>query len=356
MYLGFRGRDPCLVRAVQNPNRIYTVGGKNPSGKFHIIRGLSLGFLFYSDFFEKGVDQMGLIIYCNGVFVPEEEAKVSVFDHGFLYGDGIFEGIRAYHGRVFKLDEHLKRLYESAKSIKLTIGVTKDQMQEIILETLRRNGLKDAYIRLVVSRGKGDLGLDPNKCPQAAIYCIADQIKLFEQSTYERGMAVKTVAIRRNNPDSLSPRIKSLNYLNNILAKIEANQSGALEGILLNQEGYVTEGTGDNIFIYRNGVLMTPPRSVGILEGVTRNSALEIASEMGIKVSEELFTRHDLYTAEECFLTGTAAELIPVIDVDGREIGDGVPGPIFKRLLAEFRALTLINGPEIYSAESETAR
>lgn len=299
---------------------------------------------------------MGLIIYCNGVFVPEEEAKVSIFDHGFLYGDGIFEGIRAYHGRVFKLDEHLKRLFESAKSIHLNIGISKEQMEEIILETLRRNGLKDAYIRLVVSRGRGDLGLDPNKCPRAAIFCIADQIKIFEQSMYEHGLEVKTVAIRRNNPDSLNPRIKSLNYLNNILAKIEANQSGVLEAIMLNQEGYVAEGTGDNIFIYRDGVLKTPPISAGILEGVTRNAVLQLAAELGIEAREELFTRHDLYTAEECFLTGTAAELIPVIKVDGREVGRGVPGAVFKQLLVSFRALTRINGPEIFNIQSESAR
>ncbi|TGE32140.1 branched-chain-amino-acid transaminase [Desulfosporosinus sp. Sb-LF] len=293
---------------------------------------------------------MGLVIYCNGAYVPEEEAKISVFDHGFLYGDGIFEGIRAYHGRVFKLEEHLKRLYESAKSIQLTIGITKDQMQEIVLETLRRNGLNDAYIRLVVSRGKGDLGLDPRNCPQAAIFCIADQIKIFEPSMYEKGLIVNTVPIRRNNPDSLSPRIKSLNYLNNILAKIEANQAGAVEGIMLTQDGYVAEGTSDNIFIYRDGVLITPPLSVGILEGITRNSVLRLADELGIKAEEELFTRHDLYTADECFLTGTAAELIPVIKVDGREIGDGVPGEVFKKLLVEFRALTYVNGPEINKA------
>lgn len=299
---------------------------------------------------------MGLIIYCNGVFVPEEEAKVSIFDHGFLYGDGIFEGIRAYHGRVFKLDEHLKRLFESAKSIHLNIGISKEQMEEIILETPRRNGLKDAYIRLVVSRGRGDLGLDPNKCPRAAIFCIADQIKIFEQSMYEHGLEVKTVAIRRNNPDSLNPRIKSLNYLNNILAKIEANQSGVLEAIMLNQEGYVAEGTGDNIFIYRDGVLKTPPISAGILEGVTRNAVLQLAAELGIEAREELFTRHDLYTAEECFLTGTAAELIPVIKVDGREVGRGVPGAVFKQLLVSFRALTRINGPEIFNIQSESAR
>lgn len=291
---------------------------------------------------------MGLI-YLNGSFVPEEDAKVSVFDHGFLYGDGIFEGIRAYHGRVFKLEEHLKRLYESAKSIQLTIGITKEEMQEVVLESLRRNGLKDAYIRLVVSRGKGDLGLDPNKCPQASIICIAAQIKLFEQSMYEQGLEVKTVAIRRNNPDSLNPRIKSLNYLNNILAKIESIQAGVIEAIMLTQDGYVAEGTADNIFIYRNGVLMTPPLSAGILEGITRNSVIQLASELGINVKEELFTRHDLYTSDECFLTGTAAELIPVIKVDGREIGDGVPGSAFKQLLESFRALTHVNGPEIYS-------
>ncbi len=292
---------------------------------------------------------MGLVIYCNGAFVPEEEAKVSVFDHGFLYGDGIFEGIRAYYGRVFKLDEHLKRLYESAKSIQLNIGISKVEMQEIVLETLRKNDLKDAYIRLVVSRGKGDLGLDPTKCPQAAIFCIAAQIKIFEPIMYEMGLEVKTVAIRRNNPDSLSPRIKSLNYLNNILAKIEANQAGVVEGIMLNQEGYVAEGTSDNIFIVREGVLITPPLSAGILEGITRDSVLQLAKKLGIEAREELFTRHDLYTAEECFLTGTAAELIPVIKVDGREIGDGVPREVYKQLLAAFRDLTHVNGPQIYS-------
>jgi len=292
---------------------------------------------------------MGLIIYCNGAFVPEEEAKVSVFDHGFLYGDGIFEGIRAYYGRVFKLDEHLKRLYESAKSIQMNIGISKDEMQEIILETLRRNSLKDAYIRLVVSRGKGDLGLDPVKCARAAIFCIADQIKIFEPSMYEQGLEVKTVAIRRNNPDSLSPRIKSLNYLNNILAKIEANQAGVVEGIMLNQEGYVAEGTSDNIFIFRDRVLITPPLSAGILEGLTRESVLQLAKKLGIEAREELFTRHDLYTSDECFLTGTAAELIPVTKVDGREIGDGVPGDVYKQLLVAFRDLTHVNGPQIYS-------
>ncbi|MCB8817483.1 branched-chain-amino-acid transaminase [Desulfosporosinus shakirovi] len=293
---------------------------------------------------------MGLIIYLSGSYVSEEDAKISVFDHGFLYGDGIFEGIRAYHGRVFKLEEHLKRLYESAKSINLTIGINKREMQEVILETLRQNGLKDAYIRLVVSRGKGDLGLDPRKCSKATIICIAAQIKLFEPSMYEQGLEVKTVAIRRNNPDSLNPRIKSLNYLNNILAKIESTQAGVIEAIMLTQDGYVAEGTADNVFIYRNDVLLTPPLSAGILEGITRNTVIQLAKELKIEVKEELFTRHDLYTADECFLTGTAAELIPVINADGREIGDGVPGPAFKQLLEAFRALTHVNGPDIYSS------
>ncbi|SPF35038.1 branched-chain-amino-acid transaminase [Candidatus Desulfosporosinus infrequens] len=299
---------------------------------------------------------MGLVIYCNGAFVQEEEAKVSVFDHGFLYGDGIFEGIRAYHGRVFKLEEHLKRLYESAKSIQLNIGVSNLEMQEIVLETLRRNSLKDAYIRLVVSRGKGDLGLNPVNCPKAAIICIAAQIKIFEPSMYEQGLEVKTVPIRRNNLDSLSPRIKSLNYLNNILAKIEANQAGVVEGIMLNQDGYVAEGTSDNIFIYRDGALRTPPLSAGILEGITRDTVLRLASELGIVAVEELFTRHDLYTSDECFLTGTAAELIPVIQVDGRKIGDGNPGEVYKKLLVAFRALTRVNGPEIFNLQGATAR
>lgn len=289
-----------------------------------------------------------MIIYCNGEFVPESEAKVSIFDHGFLYGDGIFEGIRAYNGRVFKLYEHLKRLYESARSINLNIKISIDEMQELVLETLRRNELKDGYIRLVVSRGKGNLGLDPRTCPESGIFCIADQITLFPSSMYENGLEVKTVAIRRNNSDSLNPRIKSLNYLNNILAKIEALQSGVMEAVMLNQDGYVAEGTGDNIFIYKDGILTTPPIYAGILEGVTRNTVLDLAEHMGIKTRQELFTRHDLYTAEECFLTGTAAELIPTIKVDSREIGKGVPGEIFKKLLKEFRALTKINGPEIF--------
>ncbi len=292
---------------------------------------------------------MGQVVYCNGNYVEKDEAKVSVFDHGLLYGDGVFEGIRAYHGRVFKLEEHINRLYESAQSILLNIGIPKEEMAEIVLETLRRNQIREAYIRLVVTRGIGDLGLNPDNCPEAGIICITDNISLFAPEVLEAGLEVKTVAIRRNNPDSLNPRIKSLNYLNNILAKIEANLSKSPEAVLLNQEGYVTEGTGDNIFILQKGILKTPPLFVGVLEGITRNTVLELAGKMGIKTSEELFTRHDLYTADECFLTGTAAEIVPVRMVDGRVVGEGRPGEVYKKLLAEFHKLTEVNGPLIFA-------
>lgn len=295
---------------------------------------------------------MSLQIYLNGRFMPEPEAKVSVLDHGFLYGDGIFEGIRAYHGRVFKLDAHLDRLYESAKTINLNIGVSKAEMQEIVLETLRRNSFQDAYIRLVVSRGKGDLGLDPNNCSKAAIVCITDKLALFPESLYQNGMEVKTVPTRRNNVDSLNPRIKSLNYLNNILARIEANLAGASEAVMLNQEGHVCEGTGDNIFIVKKGEIITPPTYVGILEGITRNTVLELAAKAGVPAKEQLFTRHDLYNADEVFLTGTAAELVPVVKVDGRVIGEGKPGELFNRLLLAFRELTKVDGPAIYANAS----
>lgn len=287
---------------------------------------------------------MEKMIYLNGEFVTPNEAKVSLFDHGLLYGDGIFEGIRAYHGRVFKLNEHLTRLYESAHSILLKIGISKEEMEKIVVETLRKNNLSDAYIRLVVTRGVGDLGLDPNNCPKATIFCIADQIKLFAEELYENGLAVKTVAIRRTNFDSLSPRVKSLNYLNNVLAKIEASQAGVKEAIMLTQEGYVVEGTADNIFILRKNALLTPPLSAGCLEGITRNAVISVAKKAGLEVREEMFTRHDVYTAQECFLTGTAAELIPVISVDGRTIGLGKPGEVFKALLKDFRELTQVDG------------
>ncbi|HHV63809.1 MAG TPA: branched-chain-amino-acid transaminase [Peptococcaceae bacterium] len=285
-----------------------------------------------------------MIVYCNGKFVDSEEAKISIFDHGFLYGDGIFEGIRAYNGRVFKLKEHIDRLYESANSILLKIEISPREMMDVVLETVRQNKLTDAYIRLIVSRGIGDLGLDPRKCPKSNIFCIASDIILYPQSMYENGLEVITASTRRNRVDALNARIKSLNYLNNILAKIEANRAGVLEALMLNDQGYVCEATGDNIFIIKDGVLMTPPVYVGALKGITRDTVLALAKEEGIPAVEELFTLHDVYVADECFLTGTAAELIPVTCVDSRLIKDGKPGPLFKKLLTKFRELTQIDG------------
>ncbi len=285
-----------------------------------------------------------MVIYCNGKFVESQDATISVFDHGFLYGDGVFEGIRAYNGKVFKLREHIDRLYESAGVILLNIEVSRQEMMEIVMETIRQNKLTDAYVRLIVSRGSGDLGLDPRKCPNSGIYCIAGNIVLFPQAIYDAGLEIVTVSTRRNNLNALNPRIKSLNYLNNILAKIEANRAGVMEALMLNQEGYVCEGTADNIFIVKDGVLITPPIHAGILKGITRDAVIELAKKDGIPVSEELFTLHDVYTSNECFLSGTAAELIPVISVDSRPIADGKPGPMFKKLLAEFRNLTKIEG------------
>ncbi len=291
---------------------------------------------------------MGLIIYLDGKYVPEEEAVVSVFDHGLLYGDGIFEGIRAYHNRVFKLSEHLERLYESARTIILEIPISEAEMQEVVLETLRRNNLRDAYIRLVVTRGKGDLGLDPRRCKVATVFCIAASIQLYPEELYERGLEMVTVATRRNIPEACNPRVKSLNYLNNIYAKIEANLAGVPEAIMLNQEGYVAEATGDNIFLVKKGKLITPPVYVGLLEGVTRNAVMDLARARGIEVQEKVFTRHDMYNADEFFLTGTAAELIPCVKVDGRPIGTGQPGPLFQSLLHDFRELTKTDGPVIF--------
>lgn len=295
---------------------------------------------------------MSPLVYVNGQYIPKEQATVSVFDHGFLYGDGIFEGIRAYNGRVFKLEEHLDRLYESAHSIMLTIPLTKDELREVVLETCRRNNLTDCYIRLVVSRGTGDLGLDPRKCSRATVIVIADRIQLYPQEFYTNGLKVATVATRRNGAETVNPRIKSLNYLNNILAKIEANLAGYAEVIMLNQEGQVVECTGDNIFLVKRGELITPPIHVGILEGITRNAVMDLACARGITVSERVFTRHDVWIADECFLTGTAAELIPVVAADGRPIGDGRPGPVTGALLADFHRLTQAEGVPIFPEEA----
>ncbi len=289
-----------------------------------------------------------MVIYLNGEFVPKEEAKISVFDHGLLYGDGVFEGIRSYSGRVFKLDEHLKRLYDSAKVIMLKIPLEMEEMREVVLETLRRNNLRDAYIRLVVTRGEGDLGLDPDKCPKPTVFCIADKIVLYPERYYKEGLRIVTVPTRRNYVEAINPRIKSLNYLNNILAKIEGKLANAPEAIMLNSEGYVVECTGDNVFIVKRGVLKTPPVYIGALEGVTRNCVMDLAREMGIEVREELFTRYELYTSDECFLTGTAAEVIPVVEVDKRPIGDGKPGPITLKLIDAFRRYAQTHGTPIY--------
>ena len=292
-----------------------------------------------------------MLIYIDGEFLPAAEAKVSVFDHGLLYGDGVFEGIRSYNGRVFKLDEHLERLYDSAKSIMLQIPIPIETMKETVLETLRRNHLREAYIRLVITRGVGDLGLDPDKCPKPSIIIIADKIALYPQKFYEEGLEIVTASVRRNYSEAINPRIKSLNYLNNILAKIEGKQSGAEEVLMLNAEGYVVECSGDNIFWVKNEVLVTPPVHIGILEGVTRNSVIDLARDAGMRVEERVFTRHDLYIADECFLTGTAAEVIPVVKIDRRAIGDGQPGKITEKLIAAFRQFAHSCGTPIYTAD-----
>jgi len=285
------------------------------------------------------------VVYMNGKFVPKEEAKVSVFDHAFLYGDAVFEGIRAYNGRVFRLEEHIDRLYDSAKAIWLEIEMPKKEMMEVVAESCRQNNLKNAYIRLVVSRGVGDLGLDPRKCHgNSSIICIADKIALYPEEFYEKGLKAITAATRRNYGEVLAPQVKSNNYLPNIMAKIEAITAGCLEAICMSREGYVTEGTGDNIFIVKDGVLKTPHPAVGILKGVTRKAIMELAEQEGIPVEETFMNRFDVYTADEIFFTGTAAEVIPVVEVDSRKIGDGVPGPITKKLRSLFMDLVKKEG------------
>ena len=291
---------------------------------------------------------MSIQVYVNGQYFPKEEAKVSVFDHGFLYGDGVFEGIRAYGGRVFRLKEHIDRLYNGARGIMLDIPLTKAEMTEVVLETLRKNELRDAYIRLVVSRGTGDLGLDPRKCQKPTVICITDKIVLYPEKLYNEGMEIITAATRRNRPEGVNPQMKSLNYLNNIMAKIEANLAGVPEAMLLNTEDYVAECTGDNIFIVKDGVLITPPPFVGILVGITRNAIIELAEKIGVKVEEKVFTRYEVFTADECFLSGTAAEAIPVVKVDGRTIADGKPGPVTKKITEAFKELIKTEGTEIY--------
>lgn len=287
---------------------------------------------------------MPLKIYLNGKLVERQDAQISVFDHGLLYGDGVFEGIRSYNKLIFRLNEHLDRLYESAKTIMLKIPLSKKEMEKAVVTTLKANKLKDAYIRLVVTRGVGDLGLDPRKCPKATIFIITDKIALYPKKLYDKGLDLITVPTTRNLPEALNPQIKSLNYLNNILAKIEAVNSGYEEAIMLNAQGYVAECTGDNIFIVKDKLLITPPVYSGALKGITRDAVIDCAAKLKIKFAEQVLTRHNLFNADECFLTGTAAEIIPVVKIDERTIGEGKPGAITKKLLAEFRKLTKTSG------------
>ncbi|EES73062.1 MULTISPECIES: branched-chain-amino-acid transaminase [Paenibacillus] len=287
-------------------------------------------------------------IYLDGQFVTKDQAKVSVYDHGFLYGDGIFEGIRIYNGNIFKCKEHLDRLYDSAKSIMLDIPLTYQEMEDALVETLRRNDLRNGYIRLVVSRGPGNLGLDPNRCPKASVIIIVEQLAIYSEEAYKTGLKTVSVSTRRNIPDALNPKIKSLNYLNNILVKIQSNLSGAGEAIMLNAQGYVTEGSGDNIFIVKNGVITTPPCYLGALDGITRQAIIEICRKKGYNIQEQPFTLHDVYVADEVFLTGTAAEVIAVREVDGRIIGEGHAGPITLKLLEEFRAIVDKDGLKVW--------
>ena len=282
---------------------------------------------------------MSLKIYIDGKLYDKEEAKISVYDHGLLYGDGVFEGIRCYSGKVFRLTEHLDRLWDSAKAIWLEIPMTKEEMAKAVVDTLAVNNIKDGYIRLVVTRGVGTLGLDPNKCARPSIIIITDSIALYPPDWYEKGLTIMTSSVPRVPPAALSPRIKSMNYLNNILAKIEGLQAGCIEALMLNHKGELAECTGDNVFLVRKGKLLTPGPDAGILEGITRNAIIELAGEMGIKVCEVALSKYDAYVADECFLTGSGAEVIPVVKIDGRVIGDGRPGPITQQLIVRFHKL-----------------
>lgn len=282
---------------------------------------------------------MSLQVYINGKFFAKEDAKVSVYDHGLLYGDGIFEGIRCYSGKVFRLEEHLERLYQSARAIMLEIPISPQKMADDVYETLRRNNFQDAYIRLVVTRGAGSLGLDPFKTSDPQVIIITDKIALYPPEYYEKGLELITAATIRNHPAALSPRIKSLNYLNNIMAKMEGLQAGCVEALMLNHKGELAECTGDNIFLVRKGRLQTPPIDAGILEGVTRNAVIELAEQMGIPCDQIPLTRHDVFIADECFLTGTAAEVIPVVKLDKRPIGAGSVGPLTQQLIVAFKKL-----------------
>ena len=297
---------------------------------------------------EKGGKNKPLQIYLDGEFFDQSEAKVSVFDHGLLYGDGVFEGIRFYNGRVFRMEAHMDRLWESARSICLDIPISRQEMDEALLETIRRNELRDGYIRLIVTRGVGNLGLNPIQCKRPSIILIAATIALYPEEVYRNGLTVVTVPTRRVGPAALNPAVKSLNYLNNVLARIEANLANADEALMLNDAGNVAECTADNVFIVKRGEIMTPPITAGALRGITRSVVFDIATELKIRISEPELTRHDVYIADEAFLTGTAAEVIPMVKVDGRTIGDGNPGPITKRTIERFRELTRESGTPIF--------
>jgi branched-chain amino acid aminotransferase len=291
---------------------------------------------------------MNLKIYIDGAFYEQSEAKISVFDHGLLYGDGVFEGIRFYRDRVFRLEQHFDRLWDSAKAIALDIPLSRSALIDATLETIRQNELHDGYIRLLVTRGVGSLGLSPDTCRRPSIIIIVATISLYPESFYQKGLTMTTCSVRRIPPAALSPRIKSLNYLNNVLAKIEASQAGAAEGVMLNEQGYVAECTGDNLFLVKNGLISTPPVNAGILAGITRAVVFELAEKNGIPVKEEDLTRYDILVADECFLTGTAAEVIAAVQLDLRPIGNGQPGPITLKLVEEFRELTRSTGTPIY--------
>jgi branched-chain amino acid aminotransferase len=288
-----------------------------------------------------------MLIHLDGRLVPSEQATVSVFDHGFLYGDGVFEGIRCYGGNVFRLREHVARLYESARTLKIEIPLSQDEMVRAVAETVAANERPDAYIRVVVSRGKGDLGIDPGNCPRPSVVIVVADVVMYPPEVYDYGLSVVTSSVRRIPLESLDPRVKSLNYLNNILAKMEAKNAGCPEAIMLNHQGYVAECTGDNLFIVKNGLLRTPDVTQGCLAGITRSAVLDIARRCGIAVSETVLGLHDVYNADECFLTGTAAEVAPVVSVDGRTIGDGTPGPFTRWIADEFRHLRRVDGVEV---------
>ncbi|HUU29841.1 MAG TPA: branched-chain-amino-acid transaminase [archaeon] len=288
-------------------------------------------------------------VYIDGALYPKSEAKISVFDHGLLYGDGVFEGLRVYSGRIFRFKEHIDRFYESALGINLTVPLSRDELDQVIVDTVRINGFREAYIRLVATRGEGDLGLDPKKCKKSSLIVIVDKIQLYDEKLYQQGIPLITAATRRVSPDMFSHKVKSLNYLNSIMAKMEATLAGVPESLMLDSQGYVCECSTENIFIVKNGELLTPSPSFSFLLGITRAVVIEIARKKDINVHELALTRHEIYVADECFLTGTGCELMPAISLDGRKIGNGRPGPVTGMLLKEFRSLRTSEGEDLFS-------